>query len=137
MALGTVPAPARVCIHKPTVASELQAIDRISAGVSGLWAAWTSVATTFFVFVNGTTAPGSVDRLYRVAMAASFSLGSRRIKLEMRNSSIVLFARMFFPEDCEERFCRDRSDHSLAMGASAFPPTIKVSTIPGNLTMVS
>ena len=26
-----------------------------------LWAKWTSVATTFFVFVNGTMAPGSVE----------------------------------------------------------------------------
>mmetsp|Transcript_10167 Transcript_10167/g.22388 ORF Transcript_10167/g.22388 Transcript_10167/m.22388 type:complete len:225 (-) Transcript_10167:744-1418(-) len=78
-----------------------------------------------------TTAPGSVDKLYKVQTAASFSTKDGRMEqavINVNKSSVASFNLLV---GCVLRFCRHCSAASLSAGISEFPAAIKAETKPG------
>jgi hypothetical protein len=128
---GTRPVPAQVCNHRLRVAKASHASKRTCEDESGEWARCTSVATTFLVFVMAVTAPGSVVKLYRVAMAKSFSSMSLRMAHDVSRcktpgrvaSSVLLPA-------SADKFCKVRRANIRLSAFEALAAATSVSTRP-------
>jgi hypothetical protein len=129
---GTFPVPANVCNHKLIVANASQANNRTSEDESGLWAKCTKVATTFFVFVIAVTAPGSVDILYNVATAMSFSSVSLRIAHEVNKFKTAQLANNALLPASDDIFCNACNAANRFTGLVELDAIISVSTMPSN-----
>mmetsp|Transcript_5558 Transcript_5558/g.8547 ORF Transcript_5558/g.8547 Transcript_5558/m.8547 type:complete len:207 (-) Transcript_5558:392-1012(-) len=124
---GTVPAPARVWSHNPTVARASQAICRTSRVEIELCARCTSVATTFLVFVMGTTAPGSVAKFSNAPTAANCSSYSFLIAESVRSVNSGVVASVILLDASAVRFSNARIAHMRSSAIFDFPHLMRVS----------
>lgn len=93
---------------------------------------WTNVATTFFVLVMDTTAPGSVLTLYKNATAASFSSGARRSAAALMALSTVSLERSVLLDESLDKFCKVRRAETRSSGRLESEAVTKASTSFGN-----